>query len=47
MIYYLSAVTRVLQGGSLDASDKYSFDSPPVGLQDKIKKWIAGGEGNG
>jgi len=38
MIYYVSAVTRMLQGGSLDASDKYSFDLPPVGLQGKIKK---------
>lgn len=46
MIYYLSAVTRVLQGGPLDASNKYSFALPPVGLQGKIKKWIAGGEGH-
>ncbi|MEO6613098.1 MAG: DinB family protein [Chitinophagaceae bacterium] len=28
--YYVSAVTRVLQGGQLDAHDKYSFDLPPI-----------------
>jgi hypothetical protein len=30
MNYYVSAVLKVLQGGPLDASDKYSFDPPPV-----------------
>jgi uncharacterized damage-inducible protein DinB len=28
--YYVSAVLRVLQGGPLDAKDKYSFDLPPI-----------------
>src|SRR6478735_3641587 len=28
--YYISAVTMVLQGQPLNASDKYSFDLPPV-----------------
>lgn len=28
--YYVTAVTKVLQGGPLDAHDKFSFDLPPV-----------------
>src|SRR4030095_11965319 len=28
--YYVSAVLKVLQGGPLDAHDKYSFDLPPI-----------------
>ena len=28
--YYVSAVLKVLQGGLLEAHDKYSFDLPPV-----------------
>lgn len=28
--YYVSAVLKVLQGGPLDAHDKYSFDHPPI-----------------
>jgi len=28
--YYVAAVLPVLQGGPLDASDKYSFDLPPI-----------------
>ncbi|MET0392973.1 MAG: DinB family protein [Chitinophagaceae bacterium] len=42
--YYVSAVLKVLQGGPLDAHDKYSFDCPPVRspedwdrLQDKLR----------
>ncbi len=31
--YYVGAVTKVLQGGPLDASDKYSFDCPPIQSQ--------------
>jgi len=31
--YYVSAVLKVLQGGSLDASDKYSFALPPIQSQ--------------
>ena len=30
MNYYVSAVSKVLQGGPLKASDKYSFDHLPV-----------------
>jgi hypothetical protein len=30
MNYYTCAVSRVLQGSSLDASDKFSFDQPPI-----------------
>ena len=30
MNYYVSAVIKVLQGGPLDAHDKFSFDHPPV-----------------
>lgn len=28
--YYVDAVLKVLQGGPLDANDKYSFDHPPI-----------------
>ncbi|WP_449440607.1 DUF1572 domain-containing protein [Pedobacter steynii] len=28
--YYISAVLKVFQGAPLDASDKYSFDLPPI-----------------
>ena len=28
--YYMAGVTKVLEGGSLDIRDKYSFDYPPV-----------------
>ncbi|MEW7291669.1 DinB family protein [Aquimarina sp. 2304DJ70-9] len=28
--YYVDAVIKVLQGGPLDAKDKYSFDHPPI-----------------
>jgi len=28
------AVSKVLQGGPLDASDKYSFDYPPIGSEE-------------
>ncbi len=31
--YFVSAVTRVLQGGPLDAHDKFSFDHPPIQCQ--------------
>jgi hypothetical protein len=30
MNYYISAVLKVLQGEPLQASDKYSFDFPPI-----------------
>jgi len=28
--YYIAGVTKVLEGGSLDIKDKFSFDSPPI-----------------
>ncbi len=28
--YYISAVIKVFEGGSLDAKDAYSFDLPPI-----------------
>lgn len=31
--YYVDAVLKVLQGGPLDADDKYSFDHPPITSQ--------------
>ena len=31
--YYVSAVLKVLQGESLNAKDKYSFDHPPIQSQ--------------
>jgi len=30
MNYYVNAITKVLQGNPLNASDKYSFDLPPI-----------------
>lgn len=34
MNYFVSAVLRVLQGESLNARDKYSFDLPPIHSQE-------------
>ena len=34
MNYYVSVVIKVLQGGPLDAKDKYSFDLPPIMSQE-------------
>lgn len=31
--YYIGAVSKVLQGGPLDAKDKFSFDLPPIQSQ--------------
>lgn len=28
--YYIEGVAKVLEGGSLDIKDKFSFDSPPI-----------------
>jgi hypothetical protein len=28
--YYVTAITKVLEGGPLDAKDKYSFTHPPI-----------------
>lgn len=38
--YYVSVVLEVLQGMSLNASDKYSFDLPPIQSQEDWKKLI-------
>jgi len=32
--YYVSTIIKVLQGGPLDAHDKYSFDCPPIQSQE-------------
>ncbi len=32
--YYVDAVIKVLQGGDLQASDKFSFDHPPISSQE-------------
>jgi hypothetical protein len=41
MNYYVSAVTKVLQGGSLDAKDAHSFDHPPVRSQSDWEQLLA------
>ena len=38
--YYVSAVIKVLQGESLNASDKYSFDLPPIQSFEDWKKLL-------
>jgi hypothetical protein len=40
MNYYVSAVLKVLQGGPLDASDKYSFNHPPILCQEDWEKLL-------
>jgi hypothetical protein len=36
--YYVSAVLKVLQGGPLDASDKFSFTHPPIACNEDWKQ---------
>jgi uncharacterized damage-inducible protein DinB len=38
--YYISAVLKVLEGGPLDASDKYSFSHPPIHSKDDWEKLL-------
>jgi hypothetical protein len=38
--YYVSAVLKVLQGESLDASDKYSFDLSPIQSHEDWEKLL-------
>jgi uncharacterized damage-inducible protein DinB len=38
--YYISAVLKVLEGGPLNASDKYSFSHPPIQSQDDWEKLL-------
>lgn len=39
--YYVSAVLKVLEGGALDAHDKYSFDLPPVRSREDWEQLVA------
>ena len=39
--YYVSAVLKVLQGAPLNASDKYSFDLPPLSGEDDWRQLVA------
>ena len=41
MNYYIGAVVKVMQGGPLDAKDKYSFDLPPIQSQEDWEKLLA------
>ena len=38
--YYISGVSKVLQGGLLEIKDKYSFDHPPVESQEDWEKLL-------
>jgi uncharacterized damage-inducible protein DinB len=38
MNYYVEAILKVLQGGTLDAKDKYSFEHPPIQAQEDWEK---------
>ena len=40
MNYFVSATLKVLQGGSLDAKDKYSFDHPPIQSQEDWERLL-------
>jgi hypothetical protein len=40
MNYYISAVTKVLQGEPLTAKDKFSFDHPPIHSQEDWKNLL-------
>ena len=40
MNYYVTAVLKVLQGGPLDAHDKYSFDLPAILSQEDWEKLL-------
>ncbi len=40
MNYYVTAISKVLEGGPLDAHDKYSFDLPPILSQDDWEKLL-------
>lgn len=39
--YYVSAVLKVLDGGPLDASDKYSFDHPPLNSKEDWEQLLS------
>lgn len=38
--YYVDAVLKVLQGGPLEASDKLSFDLPPVTSEEEWRRLV-------
>src|SRR5688572_5865066 len=38
--YYVSAVLKVLQGGPLDAHDKFSFELPPITSEAEWQKLL-------
>ena len=38
--YFVDAIMKVLQGGPLDAHDKYSFDHPPIDCPEDWKKLL-------
>ena len=40
MNYFVDATLKVLQGGRLDAREKYSFDHPPVQSQEDWEKLL-------
>jgi uncharacterized damage-inducible protein DinB len=38
--YYISGITNVFKGGSLDIKDKYSFDFPPIQSQQEWENFL-------
>lgn len=38
--YYISGVLKVLEGGTLDIHDKFSFDSPPINSEQDWKELV-------
>jgi len=38
--YFVNVLLKVLQGGPLDAHDKYSFDHPPINSQEDWEKFL-------
>ncbi|MDO6674597.1 DinB family protein [Tenacibaculum sp. 1_MG-2023] len=38
--YYISGVLKVLEGGTLDIRDKFSFDSPPIKSEQNWKELV-------
>lgn len=39
--YYVAGVAQVLEGGTLDIRDKYSFDMPPIQSEEDWEKLLA------
>jgi uncharacterized damage-inducible protein DinB len=40
MTYYIGGVIKVLHGGPLDISDKFSFEHPPINSQEDWEKML-------